>query len=872
MANIQYADDGIYTVNFYAEDDCGNRTTGVRTINVREKQYTISFDSKGGSVVAAILVNEGDDVSGFATPTKEGVAFKGWYDNPYCYGDPITEIEDVYQNYTLYAKWGEEGYATLIFSDFTLAFNVPDSKRAQYISQHGSVFHEYPPLDAEHDYVWTSSAGAYWADYRDNIRHILIASEIKPTSIAYWFSNMQNLVDANDMQKMNMSQCTSARSAFSSINQSNAPLALDLSGWDMSHVTDFSYMFSSARAAELNLAGWNTAGAVASGTAVTMNSMFQGYVPVPTSRVVDISSFNFSNVTNLERMFYQTAIHVLNIGNPDTSKCTVFSEMFGRSSLNTIYSDDFDRSSENQELSCFYQTTDIVGGNGTGYSRNQSSSAMCVVDKPGRIGYFTMPTTVRIKVYSSPADMVEEIVPTGVEYFPVWNEQPGQFPLGWHFSSSLDDPAFWSFVPTNSCSVYMEYVDAKSLTYHQNNGETNPVITVGKGQTVQLDYTPVKTGYEFAGWYDNASLTGSPITEVVVGNDNIEVWAKWEEVVSDLHVLFYEPGTSDGTLVLSVPDDDAVIEELKGMYGTHTQRYNNTTGGYIGWQNDGHKTSIVHVMCYGSKAVLSPMAHAFYGCSLMQDCNLTGLVVSSDYSLNDQTNWIETFFGCASLQQVSFPSAASYGNVTLGCYSTFEGCSKLKSLPQLPCTDYRGCEKMFKDCVKLEWAQFGQPFTQCVTMSEMFRGCVELESVRFPSTFNPTTLSNTVRMFMDCRNLLTIENLDKLTLNDMYSLEVTGMFYGCSQLTSIDLSAWTFDAGEMLNFNQVFQGCGNVTQIKVPASFNLSTVSFSANNWCYGCTKLVGGQGTAYNSDMASNKAYAKVDGGALDKGLFTEA
>ena len=104
MANIQYADDGIYTVDFHAEDDCGNRATGTRTINVRELQFTISFDSKGGSAVSSIRVNEGDDATGFAEPTKEGVTFKGWYDNYYCYGDPITIIEDVQTDYTLYAK------------------------------------------------------------------------------------------------------------------------------------------------------------------------------------------------------------------------------------------------------------------------------------------------------------------------------------------------------------------------------------------------------------------------------------------------------------------------------------------------------------------------------------------------------------------------------------------------------------------------------------------------------------------------------------------------------------------------------------------------------------------------------------------------
>ena len=59
-----------------------------------------------------------------------------------------------------------------------------------------------------------------------------------------------------------------------------------------------------------------------------------------------------------------------------------------------------------------------------------------------------------------------------------------------------------------------------------NNGNVTE-YTYGVGATLPTDVT--RTGYTFKGWYDNESLTGSPVT--AIGNTetgNKEYWAKWE--------------------------------------------------------------------------------------------------------------------------------------------------------------------------------------------------------------------------------------------------------------------------------------------------------------------------------------------------------
>ena len=79
-------------------------------------QYTISFDTNGGSAVASITLDYASSVSAPVDPTKAGFAFAGWYEDP--------ELTDFYEfttipdeDITLYADWGTEGLAYVLVEE-----------------------------------------------------------------------------------------------------------------------------------------------------------------------------------------------------------------------------------------------------------------------------------------------------------------------------------------------------------------------------------------------------------------------------------------------------------------------------------------------------------------------------------------------------------------------------------------------------------------------------------------------------------------------------------------------------------------------------------------------------------------------------------
>ena len=70
--------------------------TAVYTIN----QYTVTFDSNGGTSVPSQLVNHGDAIT-FVRPTREHYTFRGWQLN----GEPYSISDSVTENMTLVAIW-----------------------------------------------------------------------------------------------------------------------------------------------------------------------------------------------------------------------------------------------------------------------------------------------------------------------------------------------------------------------------------------------------------------------------------------------------------------------------------------------------------------------------------------------------------------------------------------------------------------------------------------------------------------------------------------------------------------------------------------------------------------------------------------------
>ena len=74
-----------------------------------EKEYTITFDSKGGSAVQPIKANAGAAITAPAAPTRDGFVFAGWYESTDG-GVTLSDAEFRFaympaRVFTLYAKW-----------------------------------------------------------------------------------------------------------------------------------------------------------------------------------------------------------------------------------------------------------------------------------------------------------------------------------------------------------------------------------------------------------------------------------------------------------------------------------------------------------------------------------------------------------------------------------------------------------------------------------------------------------------------------------------------------------------------------------------------------------------------------------------------
>ena len=82
-------------------------------------QYTVNFDSKGGTAVDAQTVDYGSTLTLPAEPVKEGYTFAGWFKEIDCTTPWLFASDTVSEDRTLFAGWTE--------NDYTISFNKNDA-------------------------------------------------------------------------------------------------------------------------------------------------------------------------------------------------------------------------------------------------------------------------------------------------------------------------------------------------------------------------------------------------------------------------------------------------------------------------------------------------------------------------------------------------------------------------------------------------------------------------------------------------------------------------------------------------------------------------------------------------------------------------
>ncbi len=120
--------------------------------------------------------------------------------------------------------------------------------------------------------------------------------------------------------------------------------------------------------------------------------------------------------------------------------------------------------------------------------------------------------------------------------------------------------------------------------------------------------------------------------------------------------------------------------------------------------------------------------------------------------------------------------------------------------------------------------------------------------------------------FYDLENLKEIRNLSRLVTSGVTSMN--GMFYYCSSLEELDLTG--FDTSCVTDMKFMFYFCGNLKKIVVGSKWNTESLPSDGGDFMfYGCTSLVGSQGTAYDANY-SNATYAHIDHGESAPGYLT--
>ena len=107
---------------------------------------------------------------------------------------------------------------------------------------------------------------------------------------------------------------------------------------------------------------------------------------------------------------------------------------------------------------------------------------------------------------------------------------------GWYTNDSYSGDAISAISTTDfgDKTYYAKWkVNSYDVTLNSNGGTVNSgniaSYTYGVGATLPTDIT--KTGYTFAGWYDNSSCSGSAVLSIASNaTDDKEFWAKWDTI------------------------------------------------------------------------------------------------------------------------------------------------------------------------------------------------------------------------------------------------------------------------------------------------------------------------------------------------------
>ena len=276
----------------------------------------------------------------------------------------------------------------------------------------------------------------------------------------------------------------------------------------------------------------------------------------------------------------------------------------------------------------------------------------------------------------------------------------------------------------------------------------------------------------------------------------------------------------------------------------------------------------------------------FWGCS-----KLTTLDLSS-FNVANSKNFVRMFADCENLKAIFVDndwtidqSADSY-NMFSGCDNLYGGKGSVAYIEDMPDARFARIDGgaaqpgFFTKKGDPVFVQTKHPYTIIKDGTATFyygdnkpEGALEfgqytnksaITKVVFDESFKDYYPISCASWFSDLTNLTEIIGMDKY-LNTSKVKTMNSMFYGCTNIKSLDLSS--FSTARLTNTFWMFSHCSNLMTIFVGDGWKRSS-GYNDAYMFLDCPRLYGGKGT--HCDESSIK-YARIDGGYENPGYFTK-
>jgi len=511
-------------------------------------QYTISFNTLGGSEINPITQNYNSTISSPSSPTKTGHSFAGWYLDEECTKE-YTISKMPAENITLYAKWEINQY-TISFN--TLGGNVIDS-----ITQNYNTSVTQPENPSRTGYTFDG-----W--YSD-----------RSCSIEYTFSNMPaeniTLFAGWTLNSYSISFNVDGGSEVAPIKQDyntsltkpNNPskLGYSFAGWYLDEACTIAYTFPSTMPAEnVELyAKWNinqyTISFNTNGGSdvapITQDYNSSLVRPADPSKVGRTFAGWYSNIECTKPYIFPDKMPAENVtvyAKWSVNSYTVSFNVDGGDTLQPItmkYNESFYLPTPTKTGHTFLGWATSLNGEVV-YSENAIytlGATNVTLYAKWNINQYT------ISFNTKGGDVVSPITQdyNTILSMPTNPSKNGYTFDGWYLDEALTSPFSSSRMPAENITLYAKWnVNSYTVSFNVDGGGAISPITEEFSSSITLP-TPTKTGHTFLGWaitpegevayQENASYT--------FGATNVTLYAKWN--INQYSITFEENGGSSVT-------------------------------------------------------------------------------------------------------------------------------------------------------------------------------------------------------------------------------------------------------------------------------------------------------------------------------------